>query len=63
MVARLLGLVLRHEFAMFGLAVKLAAFSMVNLAGRINPDHPFGLCVGNLLIRGRRGLFSSLGAR
>jgi len=57
-IARLLGFVLGHEFTAFGLAVKLAVFFVINLAGSISPDHALGFCVRDLAI-GRRRVISS----
>ena len=57
MIARFLGLVLGHELAAFGFAVKLAAFLVINLAGSISPDHSLGLCVGDFAIGRRLGAF------
>ena len=62
MIPGLLGLVLGHKLAALGLAVKLAAFFVVNLAGSIGPDHSLDLRVSNLLIRRRRGLLGGLSA-
>lgn len=60
MISGFLGVVLRHELAALGLAVKLAAFFVVDLAGSINPDHSLDLRVGNLTVRGCFGGLTSL---